>query len=474
MDPTPQSNTKSWSIYTRQEIISKYEIQTRVGSGAFSDVYKARRLSDDLTVALKEVHDYQSAFREIEALQTLQHSPNVVVLHEYFWSPDEDAVLVLEYLTTDLASVIRRAKKEWNGLSIGEIKRWIVQILLAVDACHRSSIIHRDLKPSNLLISADGVLKLADFGQARIRIAPGLVSIHDNIQPQNQESSVYQQQKSVAEPETMDLENRSNPTIYIPPGTIEEYGPSDEFKSKDPFDETDKDTNFPDADTSCLATCTTSDVEEDFLKSNYSYETNDGGVESGLLTSCVGTRWFRAPELLFGSENYGPEVDLWSLGCIISELFTLDPIFPGNSDIDQLGRIFNVLGNLNEEIWPGCAQLPNYRIISFEKVENPSGLASCLPNQTQDEILLVKKLLCFDPAGRATAMELLHDKYLNEEPLPVPVSELRVPSSSHGVDQGSSGSEDWGNHRDLGSDSDDFGTFNVTKGTGGDFSIQFS
>ncbi|KAI3805647.1 hypothetical protein L1987_28211 [Smallanthus sonchifolius] len=475
MDPTPPSTTKSWSIHTRLEITSKYEIQDRIGSGAFSDVYKARRLFDDLTVALKEVHDYQSAFREIEALQTLQHSPNVVVLHEYFWSPDEDAVLVLEYLTTDLASVIRTAKKEWNGLSVGEIKRWIVQILLAVDACHRSSIIHRDLKPSNLLVSANGVLKLADFGQARIRIAPGFVSIH-NIQPQNQESSEYQQQKTVPEPDTVDQENCSNPMVHIPLGTIEEYGPLDEFKSKDPFDETDKDTNFPDADTSCLATCTTSDVEDDFFKSNYSYETNDGGAESGLLTSCVGTRWFRAPELLFGSENYGPEIDLWSLGCIISELFTLEPIFPGNSDIDQLSRIFNVLGNLNEEIWPGCAQLPDYRIISFEKVENPSGLASCIPNRTQDEISLVKKLLCFDPVGRATAMELLHDKYLNEEPIPVPVSELRVPSSSHGADQGSSGSDDWGGHRDMGSDSDldDFGGFDVTKGTGGDFSIRFS
>ncbi|KAJ0495775.1 putative protein-serine/threonine kinase CMGC-CDK-CCRK family [Helianthus annuus] len=464
MDPPPSTTTKSWSIHTRPEIITKYEIQTRIGSGTFSDVYKARRLIDNQTVALKEVHDYQSAFREIEALQTLQHSPNVVVLHEYFWSPDEDAVLVLEYLDTDLATVLRRAKKE-NGLSVGEIKRWIVQILLAVDACHRSSIIHRDLKPSNLLVSSDGVLKLADFGQARIRIAPGFVSIHDSVQPQSQESSVYQQQKPVSEPETVTQENRSNPMVHIPLGTIEEYGPSDEFKSKDTFDETDKDTNYPDADTSCLATCTTSDVEDDFLKSNYSYETNDGGVESGLLTSCVGTRWFRAPELLFGSENYGPEIDLWSLGCIISELFTLEPLFPGTSDIDQLSRIFNVLGNLNEEVWPGCAQLPDYKIISFEKVENPSGLASCLPNRSQDEISLVKKLLCFDPAGRATAMELLHDKYLNEEPLPVPVSELRVPSPSHGVDHGSSGSDDWGDHRDFGSDSD-FEGFDVTKGSG--------
>ena len=163
MDPPP---SRSWSIYTRPEIIKKYQILERVGSGAYSDVYRARRLSDDLTVALKEIHDYQSAFREIEALQILSNSPNVVALLEYFWSEDEDAVLVLEFLRTDLSSVIREAKRNWEGgLRVDEIKRWMVQILHGVDACHRSSIVHRDLKPSNLLVSDDGVLKFSDFGQ---------------------------------------------------------------------------------------------------------------------------------------------------------------------------------------------------------------------------------------------------------------------------------------------------------------------
>lgn len=169
MEEVNQASSKSWSIHTRREITSKYEILERVGSGAYSDVYKARRRSDSLTVALKEVHDYQSAFREIEALQTLQNCPNVVVLHEYFWSEDDDNVLVLEYLPTDLSAVIGAAKKEWEGgVTVGEVKRWMVQILLGVDACHRNSIVHRDLKPSNLLISADGILKIADFGQVRL------------------------------------------------------------------------------------------------------------------------------------------------------------------------------------------------------------------------------------------------------------------------------------------------------------------
>uniref|UniRef100_A0A5B6YLJ8 cyclin-dependent kinase n=1 Tax=Davidia involucrata TaxID=16924 RepID=A0A5B6YLJ8_DAVIN len=469
MDPPP---SKSWSIHTRREIIDKYEILERVGSGAYSDVYRGRRRSDSLIVALKEVHDYQSAFREIEALQTLQNSPNVVILHEYFWREDEDAVLVLEFLPTDLASVIREAKRKWEGgLTVGEIKRWIVQILCGVDVCHRYSIVHRDLKPSNLLISADGVLKLADFGQARILLGPGFVAVDDNPQPHEQttsnQASIFQAHEVIPETDNAWQEAHRKQEA----AGKEEYG--NELMAKDSLDETDKESIIHDGDTSCLATCTTSDIEDDLLKGSYSYEVGDGGNDRyGALTSCVGTRWFRAPELLYGSTNYGPEIDLWSLGCIFAELFSLEPLFPGTSDIDQLGRIFSVLGNFNEEIWPACSELPDYKTISFGKVENPIGLEACLPNRSSDEIHLVKKLLCFNPASRATAMELLHDKYLNEEPLPVPLSELRVPSAHSAQDEGSPG--EWCDYRDMDSDSDfdDFGPVNViTTDTG--FSIRF-
>lgn len=162
-DPPPHAS-RSWSIYGRSEINQRYEILERVGSGAYSDVYRGRRISDGLVVALKEIHDYQSAFREIEALQILRQAPNVVDLIEYFWQEDEDAVLVLEFLRTDLASVIRDGKRS-GGIPVGEVKQWMIQTLRGVEACHGSGIVHRDLKPSNLLISAEGVLKLADFGQ---------------------------------------------------------------------------------------------------------------------------------------------------------------------------------------------------------------------------------------------------------------------------------------------------------------------
>ncbi|THU49909.1 hypothetical protein C4D60_Mb06t14520 [Musa balbisiana] len=443
-----RTSSRSWSIYGRGEIAQRYEILGRIGSGAYADVYRGRRRSDGLIVALKEIHDYRSSFREIEALQALRGSPNVVELIEYFWHEDEDAVLVLEFLPADLAAVIREAKRS-GGIAIGEVKQWMVQILRGVEACHRSSVVHRDLKPSNLLISADGVLKLADFGQSRMLQENRLMSI-DN------ESGVQDVQEHRSDQQNAQGLRRVNEDDYLK----ELYG----LKAKNTTYDSDKEMSLQDGDTSCLATCSTGDIEVDpFKGSYYSYEAQEDVVdESGALTSCVGTRWFRAPELLYGSMSYGKEIDLWSLGCIFAELVSLDPLFPGTSDLDQLGRIITVLGNLTEETWPGCSNLPDYNKISFGKVENPIGLEACLPSRCAAEVGLVKRLLCYDPASRATAAELLHDRYFAEEPLPMPPSELKIPSNKE--EHNESSPEAWADYRDMDSDSDpdEIGNINVS------------
>ena len=67
----------------------------------------------------------------------------------------------------------------------------------------------------------------------------------------------------------------------------------------------------------------------------------------------VATRWYRAPELLYGARNYTESVDLWSIGCIFGELVNKSPIFNGENDIDQLGLVIRTLGSPNEDIWPG-------------------------------------------------------------------------------------------------------------------------
>lgn len=419
-----------------------------IGSGSYSDVYKARRLSDNLIVALKEIHDNQSAIREIEALQILENSPNVITLLEYFWREDEDAVLVLEYLATDLHSVIEHAKKNWeNGFSLGEVKRWMIQILHGVDACHSNSIIHRDLKPSNLLINESGILKLADFGQARILIGDTIQ--HEKDGP----NKIWPLQLAENRSEIENTFGESSENQEERAISREEYIQElNDFKSTS-IGVTNKEANFHDGDTSCLATCTTSELEDDPLKSSFSYDIESyGEAKAGALTSCVGTRWYKAPELLFGSTDYGLEIDLWSLGCIFVELLKMETLFRGNSDIDQHSRIVKVLGNLTEDIWLGCSNLPDYGIISFEKIERPLGIEGCLRNCSPNEVRLVKKLVCYNPACRATTIELLNDSYFREEPLPIAIDELRVPSTNSEQDERSP--VEWIDYNGMGSDTD--------------------
>ena len=65
----------------------------------------------------------------------------------------------------------------------------------------------------------------------------------------------------------------------------------------------------------------------------------------------MSTRWYRAPEILFASRHYTPAVDVWSAGAVIGELLTLCPLFPGSNDIDQIYRVFQVMGSPTIETW---------------------------------------------------------------------------------------------------------------------------
>ena len=82
-------------------------------------------------------------------------------------------------------------------------------------------------------------------------------------------------------------------------------------------------------------------------QSSNAYDDNPGG-QSPELTDYVATRWYRSPELLLVSDNlpYGKEVDIWAIGCIMGELMDGQPLFPGDSEVDQLFVIQKVLGPL--------------------------------------------------------------------------------------------------------------------------------
>lgn len=73
------------------------------------------------------------------------------------------------------------------------------------------------------------------------------------------------------------------------------------------------------------------------------------------MTNRVITLWYRPPELCLGCEQYGPEVDMWSAGCIMAELLSGMALFPGRDESDQVAKIAEVLGEPNDATLPGCS-----------------------------------------------------------------------------------------------------------------------
>eukprot|EP00955_Chlamydomonas_euryale_P011183 120778-Chlamydomonas_euryale.AAC.2 len=92
------------------------------------------------------------------------------------------------------------------------------------------------------------------------------------------------------------------------------------------------------------------------------------------ITDYVSTRWYRAPELLLGSTRYGREVDLWAIGCIMAELVDGQPLFPGESDIDQLYVIQRLVGQLTQEQQTLFLRNPRFAGLKFPDMSRPETL----------------------------------------------------------------------------------------------------
>ncbi|XP_076640663.1 cyclin-dependent kinase-like 4 [Halictus rubicundus] len=221
--------------------MDKYEMMEVVGKGTYGVVMKCKHRETGQLVAIKrfleteeDVQVRKMAFREIRMLKKLRHE-NLVNMIEVF-RRRKRFYLVFEYLDHTLLDELER---QGGGLGWEMSKRHIYQVLRGLNFCHANNIMHRDIKPENILVSPNGVIKLCDFGFAR------LVN-----------------------------------------------GPNE----------------------SC--------------------------------TDYVATRWYRSPELLLGEPRYGKAVDVWATGCMYAEMVTGNPLFPGDSDVDQLYRITNVLGGL--------------------------------------------------------------------------------------------------------------------------------
>ncbi|ESO08896.1 hypothetical protein HELRODRAFT_74648 [Helobdella robusta] len=311
--------------------MDQYKILGRIGEGAHGVVFKAKHVESGDLVALKKVPLKKieegipnTALREIKALQEIDEHENVVKLREVL-PQGMGFVLVFEYMLSDLSEVIKNYEQP---LTEAQIKSYMVMLLKGVAFCHQNNIMHRDLKPANLLISSSGLLKIADFGLARVF--------------QNHADRLYSHQ--------------------------------------------------------------------------------------------VATRWYRSPELLFGARKYREGVDLWAVGCIFGEMINCSPLFPGETDIEQICCVLRILGTPNENSWPEKSDLPDYNKISFP--DYPAvPFENVLPDASTDALGLLQKFLVYSSSKRIAAKEALLHPYFFTHPLPSHHSELPIPTKRRNISQ---------------------------------------
>lgn len=126
----------------------------------------------------------------------------------------------------------------------------------------------------------------------------------------------------------------------------------------------------------------------------------------------ISTRWYRAPECLLTSGFYGPKMDVWALGCCFFEILTLNPLFPGNNEIDQLSKIHEIVGTPSEKLLDRFKHrnvdydFPRKKAVGFHKL---------VPGLSDYGVDIMKKMLVYCPDVRITAKKLLDHLYFQDQ-----------------------------------------------------------
>ena len=308
----PADLAASKSVYFR-----KPGNESVVGSGTYGKVFKGLNVYTKKLVALKRIRMEGerdgfpvTAVREVKLLQSLRHR-NVVQLQEVMVETNE-CFMVFEYLSHDLTGLLNHPTYK---LDLAQKKHLAQQLFESLDYLHTRGVLHRDIKAANILVSNEGVLKLADFGLARF----------------------------YAKHHQLDYTNR------------------------------------------------------------------------------VITIWYRSPELLLGETQYGPAVDIWSAACVFWEFFAQSAIFPGDgSEMNQLDKIWNVLGTPNKKDWSNLTDMPWFELLR-PTYRKPNVFEQKYKDKVPSEAAfqLLAWMFHFDPAKRPTAAEVLrHEYFTTEEPAP--------------------------------------------------------
>ncbi|CAK9212886.1 hypothetical protein BDL97_07G020800 [Sphagnum fallax] len=123
------------------------------------------------------------------------------------------------------------------------------------------------------------------------------------------------------------------------------------------------------------------------------------------------TLWYRAPEVLLGASHYSTPVDIWSVGCIFAELSRKSPLFPGDSELQQLLHIFRLLGTPTEEVWPGVSTLRDWHDYPHWQ---PQNISRVVPDLDPQGVNLLSSMLQINPAKRISAKAALQHAFFDD------------------------------------------------------------
>ncbi|KAL8669197.1 MAG: hypothetical protein Q9168_006209, partial [Polycauliona sp. 1 TL-2023] len=129
------------------------------------------------------------------------------------------------------------------------------------------------------------------------------------------------------------------------------------------------------------------------------------GIPVNTFSNEVVTLWYRAPDVLLGSRTYNTSIDIWSAGCIMAEMYTGRPLFPGTTNEDQLQKIFRLMGTPSERSWPGITSFPEYK--SGWHVYATQDLRQILPSVEPAALDLLGRCLQLRPEMRVGARDAM-------------------------------------------------------------------
>uniref|UniRef100_A0A9J7Y604 dual-specificity kinase n=2 Tax=Cyprinus carpio TaxID=7962 RepID=A0A9J7Y604_CYPCA len=300
----------------------RYEVLEVIGKGSFGQVLKCLDHKTNEMVAIKIIRNkkrfHHQALVELKILDAVRRRDrdnchNVIHMKEYFYFRNH-LCITFELLGANLYELIK--KNNFQGFSLGLIRRFAHSLLKCLQMLHKEKIIHCDLKPENILLSqrGQGNIKVVDFG-----------------------SSCYEQQRV------------------------------------------------------------------------YTY---------------IQSRFYRSPEVILG-HPYSMAIDMWSLGCILAELYTGYPLFPGESEVEQIACIMEIMGLPPNDF----VQTASRRRLFFDSKGNPRNitnskgkkrrpnskdLASVLKTNDPQFLDFIRRCLVWDPTKRMTPDEGLQQEWITE------------------------------------------------------------